>query len=92
MISYQIRRQGSVLGLFNPGEIVRLLASGKLRPADELEQSPGSWVALATYTPPIGAQPASPIGVTPQFSSPSASAQNFYVHFNGVRTGPLGAE
>jgi hypothetical protein len=89
MTNYQIRRGGATLGLFNPGEISRLLASGKLRPTDELEQSPGSWVALATYAPPVGAQPASPIGVTPQFSPPSVSAQNFYVNFNGVRTGPL---
>lgn len=89
MTNYQIRRGGATLGLFNPGEISRLLASGKLRLTDELEQAPGSWVALAAYSQSIGAQPASPIGVTPQFSPPSASTQNFYVHFNGVRTGPL---
>jgi len=90
MINYQIRRVGAVLGLFNPGEINRLYASGKLRGTDELERSPGDWVSLSIFLATMPAPVASSTAHTSSGAiSGAATVSSFYVHSKGVRNGPL---
>ncbi len=90
MINYQIRRKGAALGLFNPGEIGRLIASGKLHGTDELERSPGDWIPLSLFMAGAPAATAvSPAPVALVSSSGTSTSRNFYVHSRGVRNGPL---